>query len=284
MSYPQHYKGSVPPRLICGWDETNDRLREVAINDCGFMYTMGYEECIGLGCLPGRVAWSKIGYNPSVGTSEETIWTVGGQYVWPSSAMGMEVISLSTDDDVAGTGVQKVQIFYLNASYEEKSEIVEMDGTTAVATTAKDIYRVQSFRAYQTGTGLVAANNISLRHVNDSPVYSQIAQGYTRARNITYTVPKGYKLYISSITASCNSATKGVRLTTRATYDPNRPSEVLTFFLPYTEIAMTNGFAYRPLEIPTSFIEGVRIIVTGLADQDGAICSIALRGWLEPTS
>jgi len=282
MSYPQQYKGSVPPRLICGYDNLNDRLREIGTNDCGFMYTMTFNECIALGCLPDRRVWSKIGYNPSVGTAEELIWPVGGTYTWPSSTMGMEVISVSADDDVTGTGVQKVQINYLDDAYAEKSEVVEMDGTTAVATDATDIFRIQSFRAYQVGTGGVAANAISLRHLGDTPIYSQIELGYTRARNITYTVPADYELHITSITASVYGATKGIRITTRANYDPDREGELLSFFMPYTEIAITNGFAYKPLEFPTKFTTGVRIMVTGKADQDGAVCAVALRDWLEP--
>ena len=282
MSYPQYYKGSVPPRLIGGYDNLNDRYREVGINDSGFMYTVGHMECIGLGCIPTNIPWTKIGYNPSVGTTEELIWVVGGAYVWPSSSMGMEIISTSGDDDVAGTGVQKVQLYYLDDDYVEHSEIIETDGTTAVPTAANDIYRIQSFRAYQVGSGGVAAGAISIRHLDDTPIYSQIAANYTRARNMTYTVPAGYYLYLTSITASVYGANQGVRITTRATHDPLRPTEILTFFMPYTEIALTNGYAYRPLEIPSKFPEGVRIMVTGISDQDGAIVSVALRGWLEP--
>jgi len=231
--------------------------------------------------ISGHTPWSKIGYNPSIGISEEAIWEVGGEYVWPTGEMRMEVASSSANDDMGSTGVEKVIINYLDSTFTEKSEIVEMDGLNAVPTVATDIFRVNSFRAYQVGTGGGAADNIDLRHITNTPIYSRIVKGYTRSRNVIYTVPKDKVLFITSTSVTVNGANKGVRVTTRATYDSTRPTEVLNFFMPYTEFAMPNGTVLRPLEIPTKFIEGVRINVTGVADQDGAVCSVALRGWVE---
>lgn len=283
MSYPVNYKGSVPPRLVCGYDTEDSLLHEVTVDADGFMHTMNLYECIGTGCNTDKVPWSKIGYNPSVGTTEELVWPVGGAYVWPSAEMGMEVVSSSADDDVGGTGVEKVKLTYLDDAFAEHTETISMNGTTVVPTTATDIFRIQNFVVYQTGSGGTSAGNIAIRHLSDTPVYSQIEAGYTRARNLTYTVPAGYYLYITSITLSVNSANKGVRVTTRANYDGSRPTELLTFFMPYTEFAVPNGYAYRPLEFPTKFPEGVRIMVTAKSDQDGAIVAMALRGWLEPS-
>ena len=36
-----------------------------------------------------------------------------------------------------------------------------------------------------------------------------------------------------------------------------------------------------PLEIPTRFTEGVDLIVSAVSNAAGALCSCALRGWLE---
>jgi hypothetical protein len=127
---------------------------------------------------------------------------------------------------------------------------------------------------------MVAAGNINLRHLDDTPVYSQIATGLTRARNLTYTVPVDKVLYITSVTYSVYGATKGIRFTTRATYDPFT-NTTTSFFIPYTEVSMGNGAFHRPLEIPTRFPEGVRIKVSGIADAAGSVSEIALRGWVE---
>lgn len=209
------------------------------------------------------------------------LWPVGGAYVWPASAMGMEVVSSSENDDVGGTGVEKVKLYYLDSNFVEKTEVIELNGTGVVATDATDIFRIQYFIAYQVGSGGAAAGNISIRHLDNTPIYSQIEAGYTRARNLSWTVPDGYNLFVTSITLSVNGANKGVRVTTNTDYDSMR-GEIVTFFLPYTEFDIPNAYAYRPLEFPTKLPEHTRVMVTAKADQDGAVVAMALRGWIEP--
>ena len=50
-------------------------------------------------------SWSKIGYNPDIGVTEEDLWSAGGLYVWPTTADAqMEVLSdLATADVDIGT-------------------------------------------------------------------------------------------------------------------------------------------------------------------------------------
>lgn len=249
------------------------------INNKPRVSSMPYLYDMAEGNVPNHVGWSKLGYNGDVGTSQEDLWAVGGLYVFPAAAIQMQVVSSSANDTAAGTGVRTVVISYLDASYVTKSETVTLNGVGAVTTTATDIFRVQRFRAGSVGSGGMAAGNISLQAVGGGVTYSQIATGYTRARNITYTVPAGKALYITSITFS-NGSLKGVRFTTRATYDADAAA-VTDFFLPYTEVAMEGGAFYRPLEIPTAFPAQVSLKVSAVADAAGAVCAVALRGWLE---
>ena len=221
-----------------------------------------------------------------VGTSEEDVWIVGGNYVWPTSAMQMEVVSSSVEDDPVkadtnvGTGVHSVIIYDLNGSGVSATETVSLNGTAAVATTATNIYRVQGFRAVTTGTGLAAAGNIDLRNIADTPIYSRIATGYTRARNITYTVPTGYNLYVTSSTIGVYGATKGIRVTARSTWDSDAAAQ-RDFFIANSEYVMGNGIIYRPFEVPTRLPAGTRLKTSVIADAAGAVVSVAHRGWLE---
>ena len=68
----------------------------------------------------------KFGYNPSIGTSDETIWSEGGLYAYPASATVMTVSSSSTDDTAAGTGARTVEVFGLDADYNEINEVVKI--------------------------------------------------------------------------------------------------------------------------------------------------------------
>jgi len=239
-----------------------------------------YYEQIAEGNISEHTAWSKIGYNASVGITEEDLWPVGGSYAPPTAQMRMEVVSSNANDDSVGIGVQKVKIWYLDNTFTEKTEVIELDGVTPVPTVATDIYRVNHFRAYQCGTGGKAAGDIDIRHLTDTPIYGRIATGYTRARTCFYTVPKGKALYIFNVLCSSGGTAKPTRFTTRATYD-NRDGVIKDFFLPYNEMIITDSALDMPLEIPTKFTEGVDLKVSAVAGQDGTLCSVSLRGWLE---
>jgi hypothetical protein len=51
------------------------------------------------GNVSGHTAWSKIGYNPAIGTTQEDIWSYGGEYIFPTAAMQIEVASDSATAD-----------------------------------------------------------------------------------------------------------------------------------------------------------------------------------------
>lgn len=240
-------------------------------------YLIGVAE----GDIAGHTAWSKIGFNPNVGTSEETVWSYSTQYVFPVAAMQMEVLSSdNTQDKAGGTGCLTVTITYLDDNYDEHSTVVTLNGTTAVPTTPVNIYRVNGFRCTTVGTNNVPVGNITLRGVGGGTVYSYILAGYTRARNIVYTVPEGKTLYITSIMWSCADATKGVRFINQANYD-DLAGAPRSFFLPYHETTLYNAAFYRPLEMPTVLPEHTDLKVSVISTQAGAMADVALRGWLE---
>ena len=65
--------------------------------------SMPYLYDIAEGNVSGHTAWSKVGYNSAITTSEEDIWSAGGTYVFPTAADGWDVVSSSTKD--AGTEI-----------------------------------------------------------------------------------------------------------------------------------------------------------------------------------
>ncbi len=230
--------------------------------------------------------WAKTGYNIDVGTSSEDMWTYGGTYVWPTAGgMQMECVSSGAQDTGAGTGVQQVRIAYLTPTYTEASEIVTLSGATPVPTTATNIFRIQSFRAYRVGGNAVAAGNIDVRMIGGAAtVYSRISPNFTRARNDCWTVPAGKTLYVTSLAFSSGSAAgnKNVLFTTRATYDDTCGCVLTpgTFFMAYHEIQSQDNSFVREIEIPTRLPATVDIKVSAVSDSAGAMCSSVLRGFL----
>jgi len=69
----------------------------------GMLGTTSEGHLIGEGLVPGHKPFLRLGYNPEVSNVEETIWSAGGSYVWPTAEMGMEVVSGSADD--TGTSI-----------------------------------------------------------------------------------------------------------------------------------------------------------------------------------
>jgi len=120
---------------------------------------------IAKGNVTGHVPFSKLGYNADVGATEEDLITQGGVYPWIASPVALEVVSSSADDTLAGTGVQKVRVSYLDGDYSEATQVINMNGQTPVPLTDTTVLRVNSIRATQVGTGLMSAGTITCRLV-----------------------------------------------------------------------------------------------------------------------
>ena len=242
-----------------------------------------YLQALAEGDIPEHKPWTKMGISPASTITESTLWELGTQYIWPTVAQRMEVVSTHINDTAAGYGARSVYINYLTDTFEEKTEILALGGVGVVTTVATDIYRVNYFSVTSVGGTGKPEGNIYIRALSDTPIFSYISVGYNRARSICYTVPLGYTLYISSISFSCGYKTAGktVRFTTQATYDPIRGVALgPNFFMPYTEILLIDDVYAKTLEVPTRFPAGTDIKVS-IIGETLAICTVSLRGWLE---
>lgn len=247
----------------------------------GIQLTPPYSHCLASGYLYGKTPFVKFGYNGDVdtGAAGETVWAYGGVYAFPSAKMQLEVISSSADDTGAGTGAQKVTIYYLDDAYAEKTKEVTLNGTTAVATVVEDIFRINAFRVTQ---GTYAAGNIDLRETDDSPIYSRIPALGTQARNSVYTVPAGKTLYLSSFGAGAVGAAagKGTIITLRTNYS-EKAAAAGTIFYPYAEVAVQDGFSEVEFPFPIKLPATTSIICHAVATGDNTFVTTAARGWLE---
>jgi hypothetical protein len=243
--------------------------------------SMPYPYDIAEGNVSGHSRWLKCGYNPDVSTSEEAVYGVSAAYTWPASAQQMEVVSASANDAAAGTGVRTVRIYYLDGSGVEKTTDVTLNGLTAVSTTATDIYRVQSFRAMTVGTGGVAAGNIDLRHLSDTPIYSRILTGYTQGRAAIYQVPAGKTLYITDLTFAVvsTSGSRTARVTLRTDYD-DFTGAIGSVFRLLAEVALVDqAHSFSPA-VPIKVPAGARLICVATASASVQVyCRFA--GWIE---
>ena len=268
---------------LMGWNSATSAYEKIKSIDGKLRaITQGYLYAVAEGHIANHEVWSKSGVNLALSASEEDMWSVGDTYVYPAAAQQMEVVSSSTDDAAAGTGARTVTIRYLTAAFAEKSETVTLDGTTPVATTNTDIYRIQSFRIATAGTGGAAAGNIDIRNLADTPIYSRIAIGEARAKDIVYTVPANKVLYITEATFSVGASTSGrsTHFITKAKYD-NASGVALDFFMDYTDVFVQDSQIQIFFQAPTRFPAGTDIKVSAISPDGMTYGAVSLKGWLE---
>jgi len=164
------------------------------------------------GQITGHKSLFKFGNNPDINGSLETIWSHGGLYVHPTSAIQMKVSSSSADDTALGTGARTVSVQGLDQDYNEVAETVTLTGQTAVLTTTTFI---RVFRAFviTAGSGGTAAGTIyvgtgTVTAGVPATVYADIPVGENQTLMAIWTVPAGYTFYMyrGTFSAASNNA------------------------------------------------------------------------------
>jgi hypothetical protein len=270
-------------------DENKRAYGVKQINGKPRVSAMPYLYDIAEGNVSGHSIWDKYAINDDIDSAaEEDIWCVGGSYSWLTGTTGLAVISSSVEDDFdkvpAGTGVKSVRIYYLDGSFVEKTTDVELNGTAPVNTSVTDIYRVNRIRPIDVGTGLKAVGNVDVMQRGGTTIYSRIALGFTKGRQLIYTVPYGKTLFIAQASGSIGGteATKYGRFTLRSTWD-NVSLTRNAWMTAYSELGQQSGFFSFKYECPMAFPAGSDIIVSCKSLNDNSYVTASLRGWLETT-
>jgi hypothetical protein len=177
---------------------------------------------ISKGHTKGHRTLYKFGYNPDVNGDEETIWSQGGDFPYPTSAVTMFVSSTSANDANGGTGANSILIQGLDENYDEVEETVLLNGQTQVAT--QNSY-LRIYRAFVTlcGTGgtsggiIYVGSSGATGGVPNTTIYANLHLG-NQTQIAAYTVPAGYTLYVDDInfTAGLSQANKTATCTFRS--------------------------------------------------------------------
>jgi len=142
-----------------------------------------------------------FGYNPDVDTARVTVWPYTGVIPLPAAALQLKVSSSSADDTANGTGARTVYVEGLDANHEEISEIVTLNGQTAVLTTQSFLHINNAYVA-TAGSGLSAAGDIYfgtgvVTAGVPATVYDLIKFDYNQRITGSYTVPAGFTAYVA---------------------------------------------------------------------------------------
>jgi len=221
------------------------------------------------GQVDGHTAIFVSGYNTSVGTTYETIWSESTVYAYLASASVMEISSSNANDTAAGTGARTVTIYGLDGGYNQINETVSLNGQTAVNTT-NSFLRVLHLMVNTAGSGGAAAGTIyagtgALTSGKPATVYAAYtADGGSTA--CIYTVPAGYTGYVFDFLVSSSITTA------------NAFSSIGLYARPYGGVfdntiqgRCANGGSFTiPLNYPIAFSEKSDIEVRALSSTAGA--------------
>lgn len=153
------------------------------------------------GQIPGHRSVVVFGYNPDVDQTRVTVWPYTGVLPLPAAALQMKVSSSSANDTANGTGARTVFVAGLDANHNEISEIVTLNGQTAVLTTQSFLHINNAYVA-TAGSGLSAAGDIyfgtgTVTAGVPATVYDLIKLDYNQRITGSYTIPAGYTAYVS---------------------------------------------------------------------------------------
>lgn len=160
-------------------------MRWVSQNNDWFNASL--ELLVARGKIPDYSVVNIYGYQPTVGTSFIPLWEQAAAYTYPVSAANMYLSSSNSD-------TASVRIEGLGAGYVPLSEVVVLNGTTAVAT-VNQYLRINGM-AVSSGT---YTGTITLKDSGGTVTYSQINPEIGRTQSAIYTVPAGYTFYLKRI-------------------------------------------------------------------------------------
>lgn len=183
----------------------------------------------------------------------------------------MEIVSSAAGDTSGSTGVELLDIEYLDTAGNEQTEQMIMNGVNPVNTVATDIDKVQWMHAVQVGSNTVAVGNISLRDTAGVVTYEYIALGGNQSLSCRYHIPTAKTGFIIGWQASAITKIIDVRL--RANVD--RATRMLqnAFNFQDAEVLDAAPSGWLPFDAPLKCPEGSSIKVSGIsaaAGGDGA--------------
>ena len=166
-----------------------------------FGLTEPFELQVARGQITGHRSVTVFGYNPDVDQTRVTVWPHTGIIPITETPLQLKVSSSSADDTAAGTGARTVYVAGLDGNHNEISEIVTLNGQTAVLTTQSFLHINNAYVA-TAGSSLSAEGDIYFGDgtVTDgvpATVYDLIKFDYNQRITGSYTIPAGYTGYVS---------------------------------------------------------------------------------------
>jgi hypothetical protein len=155
-----------------------------------------YYMAVGRNLVQGQSSVVILGHNPSQTAASGFVdISEFGDITYLTSAETMNMVSTSTDDDVAGTGALTVLVSGVDGTGAAISEVVIMTGQVNKLT-SNSYLRVNQILLLTAGTGTVNAGAITATASTAATVQAKMGIGDGVSHDARYTVPLGSTLYV----------------------------------------------------------------------------------------
>ena len=222
------------------------------------------------GNIPGMKSFAIPGRKDALSSVVlDDLTEIPGTTVTPEpGGIQLEVVSSSGSDTSAGTGIQTLEIYYLDSSGFEQNEMVTLNGGTPVLTVATDIDAVQWAHTKTVGSGGVAAGNISIQGVGGGLVFEYVKAGGNQSLSGRFKIPTGKKGYV--IGWQCSGITKKIDIRLRATVERFDRSLISGVFL-FQDILVLNDTSsgWIPFEVPLRMPAGAVVKMSAISSAAG---------------
>jgi hypothetical protein len=223
------------------------------------------------GQIAGHRAVFQSGFSSFVTNGQNyAVWNRAANYTFPASASVM-TLSSSAVGDVG----QSVLVEGLDANYAEISEVLVLNGRSAVTST-KSYLRINAMTVIvDSPTGDIYFGTGSLTNGVPANVYGFIAAGDNHQLAAFYTVPAGHTLYIQggSVNASLSNQTKFVTV--------NFATTIGTARYYAAKIVSSGGFQHYPYTPPLAIPEKSDLLDTATTtDNTASTVTVNLSGIL----
>jgi len=179
----------------------------------------------------------------------------------------LEIFSDDAQDTAAGTGLQTLELEFLDSAGAEQAETIILNGTSPVATASTDIDKVQWMHGVTVGANTVSEGNITLRSTAAGTTFEYVAVGGNQSLSCRYTVPTGKTGYILGWQAS--AVTKVIDFRLRANVDRFTRELHDAFNFQDALILETAPSGFVPFSVPLKCPAGAEIKISGVSAAAG---------------
>ena len=233
------------------------------------------------GKVPGAEPIGSYGEREAdAGETNRVVWPNGVFSLPDAAGVQMSIVSTSTDDTDGGTGVNEIEIHYLDADLVAGHEIIPLAGLTPVLTAATNIRFVNCLHIQVPGTLSAASGDITAS--NGGTTYSQISAGEVRCSSSMRMIPAGKICFVAGAAASSVSGTAAARTVIRivgSELDNHQYIDPL-ILMPYGSIAVQDSSEAFNFPVPLRFSAGSVVGLTVTTDKAATVAG-SWFGWIE---